>query len=480
MIRDAGSSVRIRSRPSGVWPTPSDYVTDVDPRDGVTVLRFYPDDMRGLIESVPGHPGAPVSAHTNAGIIDYAAYKMMTDPDAAGGVSNETWARLFYNAMHRMPSDADFLDARAALISAAKALNFTPGQQAAVAGGFTKVGIEKNPDEFKIILRWGDTPPVDLDAHLTGPPADGAEDRFHVYFANPAYFSDGTATGDNGLLVADLDYDDTDGAGPERITLRDLKPGEYTFVVHDYSNRLATDSTALAQSGAYVKVYHGQTTNPAVFRVDGASDGTVWTAFKLTISGTEDNYSWTITPVNSYGYDSPELESSAFGVSLPGMYTNGAVLSPDGSRAIVPAASGGSDGTAVTFLNAATGKKIGATLRFAGGAAHVAFNPTGTRAVVVPFTHNPASPNSSAWSDVMVYDTATFEQIGTTVSFPGVLRRHAAVRQHRYANVPAGQRPRRDPCARIRPHHGAAPRHRRRDRRLRELSGGSRCRARVW
>jgi VCBS repeat-containing protein len=377
---------------------PTDYTVYVRELDA---LRFQPGDMRDYINSYDGH--------VNSGIINHAAYTMMTDPDAAG-ISDETWARLFYNSMYRLPSDASFLDARAALISSAKALRFTPEQQSAVADGFASVGIQEQ-DEFKIILRW-DNAPADLDAHLIGPSATGAGEPFHVYFGDQAYYADGSTNSDDAALAADLDYDDVDSYGPERITIRQLTPGEYTFVVHDFSNRFSTDSSALAKSGAYVKVYQGTSIRPAVFRVDGGSEGTSWTVFKLTISGTEDNYSWTITPVNAYSYGSPEIDSTTRGVSLPGLYTYNSSFSPDGTKAIVTSNVQGTDDTVVTFVNATSGKKLGNSLLF-NERVNAEFNPTGTRTVVV------SQYGALDATRVSVFDTTTFDQIGTTLTVPG-------------------------------------------------------------
>ena len=78
--------------------------------------------------------------HTNSLIFSFAAYKMMTDPRTST-ISSETWSRVFYNSLYRLPSNAKFTDGRAAVTSAAKALGFTTSQQLAVTDAFTAVGI---------------------------------------------------------------------------------------------------------------------------------------------------------------------------------------------------------------------------------------------------------------------------------------------------------------------------------------------------
>ncbi len=391
---------------------PSAFDIDLDRDPDTEWMVSQPGDMRDYIKSVPGHPDWEISGHVNVGIFTHAAYTMMTDPDAAG-VSDAAWARLFYDSMYRLPSDATFLDARAAVISSAKALKFTPDQQAAVADGFSSVGIE-DPDYVRIILRW-DQSPDDLDAHLVGPSATGDDTRFHVYYGSQAYFDDGTTNSQTGVLAADLDGDDVDRLGPERITIREMTPGEYTFVVEDFSNRFSDDSTALARSGAYVKVYDGPTVNPAVFRVDGTSAGTSWSVFKLTITA---DHSVRITPINQYGYTASELGSKPLGVVLQDRYgsTTETILNASGTRAIaisnVADTSVNLVPTEVTFINAITGKPIGNGLVLADyrGAE---FNPSGTRAVVVSYA---AGADETR---VDVYDTNTFNRIGSTVVVPG-------------------------------------------------------------
>jgi Zn-dependent metalloprotease len=78
--------------------------------------------------------------HTNSLIFSFAAYKMMTDA-RTNGVSSATWARVFYNSLFRLSSNARFTDGRAAVISAASALGFTAAQQQAVTDAFNAVGI---------------------------------------------------------------------------------------------------------------------------------------------------------------------------------------------------------------------------------------------------------------------------------------------------------------------------------------------------
>lgn len=103
-------------------------------------------------------------------------------------------------------------------------------------------------DTTRFVLSWTATP-ADLDAHFTGPQVGGG--RFHIYYANRSYLDSKTKV--------TLDNDVTNGYGPETITmtLTGTLPDTYRYIVHDYSNRSNTSSTALSNSDAVVYVYKG-------------------------------------------------------------------------------------------------------------------------------------------------------------------------------------------------------------------------------
>lgn len=172
---------------------------------------------------------------------------------------------------------------------------------ASVPGGslvtFTATAAQAPP--FRVVLQWGTTP-NDLDAHLTGPLPP--EDRFHVYFGAPCHpgpDTDGATTGCQAVeQAATLDRDDTNGSGPETITVEQQIAGIYRFSVHDFTNRFAnTDapSSALAASGATVTLYLASPATTQVFTVPNLP-GTLWTVFELSGS--------TVTPSNAMGYTS--------------------------------------------------------------------------------------------------------------------------------------------------------------------------------
>lgn len=95
--------------------------------------------------------------------------------------------------------------------------------------------------ETRIVLSWGATP-SDLDSHIQVPKATSGTTE--ISYRNRS--EEGTA----------LDVDDAGGFGPETITISTANAGTYTYWVQDYSNKGSTTSTALANSGAEVKVYN--------------------------------------------------------------------------------------------------------------------------------------------------------------------------------------------------------------------------------
>ena len=152
-------------------------------------------------------------------------------------------------------------------------------------------------DLTRIVLTWGETP-RDLDSHLTGPAIGG--DRFHVYFVNRTY-------SDGGVTYAELDVDDTSSFGPETISIYEQIAGTYRYSVHDFTNLSSTSSSALANSGAQVRVFRGGNL-VATFNVP-AGAGTLWTVFELTGTG--------IVPINTMSYESNSSSVSALGGAQP-------------------------------------------------------------------------------------------------------------------------------------------------------------------
>lgn len=118
----------------------------------------------------------------------------------------------------------------------------------------------------RIVLEWG-AEPQDLDSYLIGDSDDGGS-VFVSYYRKTA--------SSGGETLAELDVDDTNGYGPETITLYDLN-GVYRYTVVDY--RL---TNTLQEYGATVKVYLPGQAQPEVITVaPGAGVENIWEVFEL-------------------------------------------------------------------------------------------------------------------------------------------------------------------------------------------------------
>ncbi|PRC41420.1 peptidase M4, partial [Mycobacterium sp. ITM-2017-0098] len=78
--------------------------------------------------------------HINSTIFSRAAYLMMTD-SATSGVTDETWAKVFYHSLERLGASAMFVEGRAAVLSAAQAQGLTVAERTAIADAFDAVEI---------------------------------------------------------------------------------------------------------------------------------------------------------------------------------------------------------------------------------------------------------------------------------------------------------------------------------------------------
>ncbi|MDN4519722.1 M4 family metallopeptidase [Mycolicibacterium austroafricanum] len=78
--------------------------------------------------------------HVNSTVFSHAAYLMMTDA-ATAGVSDQTWAKVFYHSLGRLGTSAKFVDGRAAVLSSAGEQGLTAAQLAAIARAFDTVEI---------------------------------------------------------------------------------------------------------------------------------------------------------------------------------------------------------------------------------------------------------------------------------------------------------------------------------------------------
>ena len=121
-------------------------------------------------------------------------------------------------------------------------------------------------DGMRIVLDWGASP-KDLDSHLV-------YENQHVFFEKRAGKD------------ANLDVDDTDGFGPETITITKKHPGvRYVYAVHNYSQGGTPGTVSLSSSSrAQVFVYVGSSL-VRTFRPPASTPGNVWVVFAVGEDG---------------------------------------------------------------------------------------------------------------------------------------------------------------------------------------------------
>lgn len=149
-------------------------------------------------------------------------------------------------------------------------------------------------EDIRMVLTWG-MAPADLDAHITGPAADGS--RFHVYFDNKDFMDENNEV--------NLDRDDLTYEGPETVTvIKRVNEGTYTYAVHNYSDRFSmTNNFNLANSNATVRVYSGNALL-ATYNVPLNQEGNTWKVLEV-----KDGQ---IVPINQMTYISNFADVNSF------------------------------------------------------------------------------------------------------------------------------------------------------------------------
>ena len=113
----------------------------------------------------------------------------------------------------------------------------------------------------------------------------------HVYFSNKNGYVDG-------VNIAKLDYDNTQGYGPETVTMTFkadyvIDNGYFNYSVHKFSS-----NGTLSESNAIVRLYSGNTLIDT-YNVPTTGNGNVWNVFKITKDGVKKINSFTNTSSSS-------------------------------------------------------------------------------------------------------------------------------------------------------------------------------------
>lgn len=137
---------------------------------------------------------------------------------------------------------------------------------------------------WRMVLTWGATP-EDLDSHLFI--SGTAQGPHHIDFSNR-----GSSTS---FPFATLDTDETDGFGPETITIVNVEPGAlYRYSVNLFFGSTGTFSTSLAR----VDLYNGST-QVGTFTPPSNGTGEWWHVFSMVNN--------TITPINTINDTEPSF-----------------------------------------------------------------------------------------------------------------------------------------------------------------------------
>jgi hypothetical protein len=119
---------------------------------------------------------------------------------------------------------------------------------------FCDVGVQPNyefsmnpvlmPGQSRLVLTWSDKP-KDLDIYVLAPHSNPAEPPCEVNWRAKACHS-GTIR---------LDRDDTDGHGPETISILNFNPGTYVVRIDEYKAKPGSRSLCLITSALYIHAY---------------------------------------------------------------------------------------------------------------------------------------------------------------------------------------------------------------------------------
>ncbi len=116
------------------------------------------------------------------------------------------------------------------------------------------------PGEIRMVLNWG-AQPGDLDSHLKTPEIEGQ--THHISYAN-------RGNADSSPYIT-LDVDDTDGYGPETITIKQSFAGNYVYYIYQYSS-----AGSLQESGGVIQIYNSPTCDGETIQVPSEGEGRYW------------------------------------------------------------------------------------------------------------------------------------------------------------------------------------------------------------
>lgn len=255
---DGGSSTQ--QNPSHTYTTAGTYTvsltisdgtnTDTETKTGyITVTGGSSGNgtLTGLVtDAVNGNPveGALVSVAGKSATTDVNGNYTITGIPAGTLVANFNASQTSGSApLTVIFTDQSTENAHTVTCSKSGYITYSNNQVVIPDGGSLELNISLSPElaagNMRFVLNWGATP-EDLDSHLNTPNIEG--NTYHIYYSD-----EGNATA---APFALLDYDITEGFGPETMTIYKMFSGTYQYFIHNYS-----EEPSITASQAVVQIY---------------------------------------------------------------------------------------------------------------------------------------------------------------------------------------------------------------------------------
>ncbi len=255
----------------------------------VGIILFGCDRLQPPVQNdPPGIPSAPSGTSSGWEGTSYSFSSSAVDPDGDDVAIKFDWGDGSVSDWSAWRSSGGTVSAShtwqtSGVYSVKAQAKDRAGEQSSWSSASVLVIVAHSAD-FTFVLTWG-ADPEDMDSHLWTPEINGTD--YHVYYGNPG--------SESSPPYCMLDVDDTDGFGPEHITIADARSGAYTYAVHHYSG----DGT-VTTSDAVVKIYRaGQLAR--TYSVPSQSAGERWWWHVCRLDGS----SGSITTIGTISSDPP-------------------------------------------------------------------------------------------------------------------------------------------------------------------------------
>lgn len=326
----------------------------------ISFAEFYADRYRGTSDDG--------GEHINSTIFSHAFYRMVTDPGndptdpgfdgvlsrgqgRTANITDKQWATVFYNSLYRLPANATFVDARSAVISAAKAQAFSQTEIEAIQDAFDHVGIKASN------YKYGAYDTVDLGGTPSDLAASANGNRAYVIVGDTVKIVDAqkpSTTSPESVTVGGSPISIAVNSDGTRAYVTDSSSGTVTVIQKLLGVGATAETTTVAVGG----LPNGVAVNAAGTRAYVANSG----------SGTV-----SIIDYDFSGYGTPTVKTVAVGA---GPYK--VAVSSDGTRAFVTNSGSGT----VSIIDYTGGASTVSSYAVGATPREVAVSSDGTRALV--------------------------------------------------------------------------------------------------